>query len=186
HLRQREQTIGKELEPELAQHSVKAPLGKWQRKRAALTPFDRRAGRTRQRPRNRQHLRIDVDTDDSTFPPDSFGRTSRHDARTARQVQHPFAPLQPCPIDQILGPHARYGGHQTALVEISGSPLQLPLLLTFHRLQLTYSRGNPRKPDGPGAGPAPGVFSVAHRLEGVVAIACLPFSRTISLSVKPN
>src|SRR5262249_61194050 len=162
HLRQREQTIGKELEPELAQHSVKAPLGKWQRKRAALTPFDRRAGRTRQRPRNRQHLRIDVDTDDSTFPPDSFGRTSPHDARTARQVQHPFAPLQPCPIDQILGPHARYGGQPTAPREISGRAPPPPPPPTFYRPPPSQHRGNPPQPQGRPARPAPRGPSSCH------------------------
>ena len=91
HLPQRDQPVGKKLEPLLAENHVEVGGGQSQINRAALKPFDWCANHRGERLRNGNHSRIEVDAHNPSGRADPLRANARDEAGAAGQVQHALA-----------------------------------------------------------------------------------------------
>ena len=116
HLAQRLGPVVEEHQAELADHGVEGRVGKGQRLGAAFVPFD--AGVLA--PRDREHLRVDVQADDRAAGRDAFGHRGGQRAGAAGHVEHMLAGADLRRLAQQRAPLTKERGNESLLVHLGG------------------------------------------------------------------
>src|SRR5262249_23470767 len=112
-----------ELQAELTEDDVELAVAEGKRERAAFDPLDRA-----RLSRDVEHRCVHVEPHDAATVSDVRRGGSRDDARPAGDVEHAVPGPGADTVEKILRPGQRHCRDEVLLVQLGGTPFELPLL----------------------------------------------------------